>query len=103
MTITNLTKGTTREAVTNEVGSYSITHLIPNNYKVHIEATGFKTYDMASTHVDVDTVTRIDAPLQVGAVTQSVEVTGEVPQLQTEKADVATVFEARTVEALPIY
>jgi len=103
VTVTNLTKGTTGEAVTNEVGSYSVTHLIPDNYKVHIEATGFKAYDVASTRVDVDTVTRVDAPLQVGAVTQSVEVTGEVPQLQTEKADVATVFEARTVEDLPIY
>src|SRR5262249_55657336 len=103
VTVTNLTKGTTGEAVTNEVGSYSVTHLIPDNYKMHIEATGFKAYDVASTRVDVDTVTRVDAPLQVGAVTQSVEVTKEVPQLQTEKADVATVFEARTIEDLPIY
>ena len=103
VTVTNLTKGTTGEAVTNEVGSYSVTHLIPDNYKVHIEATGFKAYDVASARVDVDTVTRVDAQLQVGAVTQSVEVTGEVPQLQTEKADVATVFQARTVEDLPIY
>jgi len=103
VTVTNLTKGTAEEAVTNEVGTYSVTHLIPDNYKVHIEATGFKAYDVASTRVNVDTVTRVDAQLQVGAVTQSVEVTGEVPQLQTEKADVATVFESRTVEDLPIY
>jgi hypothetical protein len=41
--------------------------------------------------------------LQVGAVTQSIEVSGEVPQLQTEKADVATTFDSRTVENLPIY
>lgn len=103
VTVTNLTKGTTGEAVTSEVGSYSFTHLIPDNYKVHIEATGFNAHDVASTRVDVDTVTRVDAQLRVGVVTQSVEVTGEVPQLQTEKADVATVFESRTVEDLPIY
>jgi len=103
VTVTNLTKGTTGEAVTNEVGSYSVTHLIPDNYKIHVEATGFKAYDVASARVDVDTVTRVDAQLQVGAVTQTVEVTGEVPQLQTEKADVATVFQSRTVEDLPIY
>lgn len=103
VTVTNLTKGTTGEAVTSEVGSYSLTHLIPDNYKVHIEATGFNAYDVATTRVDVDTVTRVDAQLRVGVVTQSVEVTGEVPQLQTEKADVATVFESRTVEDLPIY
>src|SRR5690349_15805053 len=103
VTVTNLSKGTTEEAASNEAGSYSVTHLIPDNYKVHIEATGFKAHDITSVRVDVDTSTRVDAQLQVGAVTQTVEVTGEVPQLQTEKADVATVFEARTVEDLPIY
>src|SRR5262249_45933714 len=53
--------------------------------------------------VGVDTAVRVDAQLQVGDVTQSIEVTGEVPQLQTEKADVSTVFQSRTVEDLPIY
>src|SRR5207253_33901 len=103
VTVTNISKGTTEEAATNESGNYSVTHLIPDNYKVHIEAAGFKAYDVASARVDVDTIVRVDAQLQVGAVTQSVEVTGEVPQLQTEKTDVATVFSSRTVEDLPIY
>ncbi|PYT81638.1 MAG: hypothetical protein DMG40_08795 [Acidobacteria bacterium] len=103
VTVTNISKGTTAEAVTNETGTYSITHLIPDNYKVHLEAAGFKAHDVASVRVDVDTVVRVDAQLQVGAVTQTVEVTGEVPQLQTEKTDVATVFSSRTVEDLPIY
>src|SRR5438552_9501268 len=103
VTVTNISRGTTEEAVTNESGGYSVTHLIPDNYKVHIEAPGFKAYDVASARVDVDTVVRVDAQLQVGAVTQSVEVTGEVPQLQTDKSDVATIFESRTVEDLPIY
>src|SRR5438876_194634 len=103
VTVTNISRGTTEEAVTNESGGYSVTHLIPDNYKVHIEAPGFKAYDVASARVDVDTVVRVDAQLQVGAVTQTVEVTGEIPQLQTEKTDVATIFESRTVEDLPTY
>jgi len=103
VTVTNISKGTTEETATNESGNFSVTHLIPDNYKVHIEAAGFKGYDVASARVDVDTVVRVDAQLQVGAVTQTVEVTGEIPQLQTDKTDVATVFETRTVEDLPIY
>src|SRR6266849_6076176 len=103
VTVTNLGKGTTEEVATNESGGYSATHLIPDNYKVRIEAAGFKAYEIASVRVDADTAVRADAQLQVGAVTQSVEVTGEIPQLQTEKTDVATVFETRTVEDLPIY
>src|SRR5262249_27526777 len=53
--------------------------------------------------VGVDTAVRVDAQLQVGDVTQSVEVSGEIPQLQTEKSDVSTTFGAQTVESLPIY
>src|SRR3984893_16121989 len=103
VTVTNLSKGTTEEATTNESGNFNVVHLIPDTYKVHIEATGFKSYDVASVLVGVDTVVRLDAQLQVGSVTQSVEVTGEIPQLQTEKSDVSTTFGSQTVEALPIY
>src|SRR5882757_8892908 len=101
--VTNISKGTMEETTTNESGSYSVTHLMPDSYKVHVEAPGFKAYDIASIRVDADTTVRADAALQVGAVTQTVEVTGEIPQLQTDKTDVATVFASRTVEDLPIY
>jgi hypothetical protein len=103
VTVTNLAKGTVEEVTSNESGSFSVTHLIPDKYKVHIEASGFKAYDIASTRVDVDTVVRLVAQLQVGSVTQSVEVTGEVPQLKTDRSDVSTNFSERTVESLPIY
>jgi outer membrane receptor protein involved in Fe transport len=98
-----VTKGTTEEATTNESGGYSVTHLIPDTYKVHIEAAGFKAYEVASARVDVDSTVRVDAQLQVGSVTQSVEVTGEIPQLQTEKTDVATIFSTQQVESVPIF
>jgi outer membrane receptor protein involved in Fe transport len=101
--VTNVTKGTIEEATTNENGGYSVTHLIPDTYKVHIEAAGFKTYEVASARVDVDSTVRVDAQLQVGSVTQSVEVTGEIPQLQTEKTDVATIFSTQQVESVPIF
>ena len=89
--------------MSNENGGFSVTHLIPDNYRIRIEAPGFKAYDITSVRVDADTTVRADAVLQVGAVTQTVEVTGEIPQLQTDKTDVATVFSSRTVEDLPIY
>src|SRR5258708_39660844 len=56
VTVTNISKGTTAEATTNESGNYSVTHLIPDSYKIHVEAAGFKAYDVASARVDVDTV-----------------------------------------------
>src|SRR6202171_3621258 len=83
--VTNLTKGTTEEVTTNESGNFTVTHLIPDNYKIRVEAPGFKSYEITSVRVDVDTTVHADAQLQVGSVTQSVEVTSEIPQLQTEK------------------
>jgi len=102
VTVTSTTKGTSDQTTTNESGNYSVLHLIPDTYKVHIEATGFKAYDVASVLVQVDASSRVDAQMQVGAVTQTVEVTGEVPQLKTDRADVALDFNEKYVNELPI-
>src|ERR1700758_3299970 len=83
VTVTSLTKNSVDETTTNDSGFYTVTHLIPDAYKVRIEAAGFKAFDLASIQVSADTAVHGDAQLQVGAVTQSVEVTGEVPQLKT--------------------
>ena len=102
VTVTSLSKNTSFETASNESGNYSVTHLIPDSYRVHIEATGFKAYDVASVAVSADTSVNVDASLQVGAVTQTVEVTGEIPQLQTDRADVDVQFSQKYVEDLPI-
>src|SRR5260370_2313692 len=100
--VTNLTKGTTDEATTNENGNYTVTHLITDNYKIRVEAAGFKSFDITSVRVDLDTLVHADAQLEVGAVTQWVEVTGEITQLQTDSTDVATIFSDQQIESIPI-
>jgi hypothetical protein len=102
VTVTSLTKGTSQETTTNESGNYTVTHLIPDTYRIKIESPGFKLYDIPSVQVSADTAARVDAQLQVGAVTQTVEVTGEVPQLKTDRSDVAIEFNEKYVSELPI-
>src|ERR1043166_2459975 len=102
ITVTSVTKNTTFEAISNESGIYSVTHLIPDTYKVHVEAAGFKAYDVASVAVSADSSVNVDATLQVGEVTQTVEVTGEIPQLKTGRADVDIQFSQKYVEDLPV-
>jgi len=102
VTVTSVTKNTSDETTTNESGNFSVIHLIPDTYRVKIEAPGFKANDIASVLVQVDTAARVDAQLQVGAVTQTVEVTGEVPQLKTDRADVSLDFNSDYVEKLPL-
>lgn len=103
VTVTSLAKGTVEETTTNESGYFTVLHLIPDEYRVRTEAPGFQANSVASVLVQVDTVARVDSQLQVGAVTQTVEVTSEVPQLQTEKSDVSTTFQSIAIESLPIY
>jgi hypothetical protein len=102
VTVTSVTKNTSEQTTTNESGNYSVIHLIPDTYKVKVEATGFKAYELPSVLVQVDTTSRVDAQLQVGAVTQTVEVTGEVPQLKTDRADVSIDFNSDEVQQLPL-
>ncbi len=102
VTVTSVSKGTAFETTTNDSGNYNVTHLIPDTYRVKVEGAGFKTYDVPSIQVSADAAARVDAQLQVGEVTQTVEVTGEVPQLKTDRADVSIEFNDRYVENLPI-
>ena len=102
VTVTSTTKGTADETTTNESGNYSVTHLIPDTYLVRVESSSFKAFEAKDVVVSADTSTRVDAQLQLGAVTQTVEVSGEVPQIKTDRADVAISFNERYVEDLPI-
>src|ERR1700729_1925515 len=72
VTVTSLSKSTVFETATNESGNFSVTHLIPDSYRVHVEATGFKAYDVASVAVNADSSVNVDASLQIGEVTQTV-------------------------------
>jgi hypothetical protein len=100
--VTSVTKNTSEETATNESGNYSVTHLIPDTYKVHVEAQGFKATDVATVALSADSAANVNVQLQVGAVTQTVEVTGEIPQLQTDRADVAVEFSQKYVQDLPV-
>ena len=102
ITVTSATKGTSDETTSNESGNYSVTHLIPDTYAVRVESASFKAFEAKEVVVSADTSTRVDAQLQLGAVTQTVEVSGEVPQIKTDRADVAISFNEKYVEDLPI-
>ena len=102
ITVTNVRKGTTDTATTNDSGNFSVTHLIPDTYNVQVEAQGFKTVQQKDIQVSADAAARVDSQFQLGSTTETVEVTSEAPQLKTDRADVATTFNERYVENLPV-
>jgi hypothetical protein len=102
VTVTSATKNTSDEAITNESGNYTVTHLIPDTYNISVEAQGFKTAQFKNVVVSADLGTKVDAALEVGAISQTVEVSGEVPQLMTDRADVGVEFNQQYVQDLPV-
>ncbi len=102
VTVTDQRKGTKEETTTNDSGNYSVTHLIPDTYTVHVEGPGFKSLELKDIIVNADAGTDVNGQFQVGSTSEQVEVTAEAQQLKTDRADVAIEFNSRYVEDLPI-
>ena len=103
VTATSQTKNTSVEATSNESGNYSVTHLIPDTYTVRVEGQGFKNLQFKDVLVSADTGVRVDGQFQVGGSSETVEVTSEVPQLKTDRADVSIEFSGKQLAELPIF
>jgi hypothetical protein len=101
--ITDVNKGVNFETRSNESGNYQQTHLIVGTYRVRVEKEGFQAYVQENVQVNVDAATAVNAVMQLGAVTQTVEVTAAVPLLKTERTDVSTTFTEQQVKELPIF
>ena len=103
VTITSVDKGVSVTTTSNESGNYEQQHLIAGTYDVKVEAPGFQASVQKAVQVNVDAAVQVNATLQLGQVTQTVEVTAAVPMLKTERTDVATQFSEKQVEDLPVF
>jgi hypothetical protein len=77
-------------------------NLLPGTYRIDVEKPGFKRVARPDVVVEVGQSVRIDLTLQVGEVTQTVEVTGETPQLQADTSSLGQVVEERKANELPL-
>lgn len=102
VTVTNRSTGLTRQATTDTVGYYSIPNLLEGTYDLTVGASGFRPYTQKGVDVSINAVTRIDASLQVGALTEEVTVEGTSALLQTTKSDVSVSLDTRAMENLPL-
>lgn len=101
VTIIDQSKQTRFETTTNESGNYTVGHLIPDTYAVEIEASGFRKNSFKDIAVQVDNAARVDATLELGNVSETVEVTAAAPTLQSDRADVQTTFSSKQLIDLP--
>jgi len=99
---TNKDTNEVSNATTDNSGSYTIPLLRPGLYKVTVTATGFKQFVREEVPLQIGQAAGIDATLQLGDMTQTVEVTGEAALLETESANRVGLIDSRSVAELPL-
>jgi hypothetical protein len=102
MTLTNPATNAVREVQTNESGLYSFPALSPSVYILKAEKTGFRAIERKNIEVLVGSVNRIDLALEVGDLSNVVDIAGGAPVLQSETASIGTVIENRSIVELPL-
>jgi hypothetical protein len=102
VTIRNADRDTTNETSTNESGNYAQRYLIVGKYQVRVEAAGFQAAVENGVPVSVDSEAKVDIKLQIGELSQTVEVTSEAAMLKTERSDVATTYSQKQVAEIPV-
>jgi len=101
VSLTNQATRETRSAQSNSVGQYAFTFLLPGTYSVRVESPGFKAFTSVVT-VSAGDRARVDASLQVGQTSESVEVNAQTPLLQADNATVSTTLTVQPVQDLPL-
>jgi len=102
VTLTNLGTSDRRTMQSDASGNYQFVNLVPGQYKVEVEKSGFRRFAREPITVEVQSAVRIDVPMLVGDVNQVVEVTAQTPLLQTENASLGEVVESRKVLEMPL-
>jgi Carboxypeptidase regulatory-like domain len=100
--LTNLGTNEKRTETTNADGLYSFLNLPPGQYSIEIQKAGFNRVLRSPITVQTETTTTINLALQVGNVSQTVEVTAQTPLLQTETSSLGQVVDQRKTNELPL-
>ena len=102
VTISNINTGVTQEAETNASGAYNFPIVTAGQYELVCEFEGFKTYSQSGIVLETGSVRGIDIEMEVGAVTETIEVDAAAPLLETESSTVGQFIERDTVFNMPL-
>lgn len=89
-------------ASTDASGRYLLPNLPVGAYRLEVTAPGFKTYAQTGIDLQVGNNVAINVTLQVGAVSENVEVTARASMVQTEENSVSQVIDEKRITELPL-
>jgi hypothetical protein len=102
ITLTNTATNAARTTESNSTGSYTFPALQPGIYLLKAEKPGFKTFTRPNVEVQVQLSARITIDMQVGSLSETVEVTANAALLQSENSTVGTVIDNKRIVELPL-
>jgi hypothetical protein len=101
VTAQNVATNATRIQNSNEAGAFTFAAMPPGDYVVKAELQGFKTAQN-KVELHVEQTVRVSFSLEVGGITETTEVRGTSPLIQTENATIGTVIDNRRIVELPL-
>jgi len=102
VTATDVQRGVPYSTQTNTAGVYDLPRLPVSTYDVNVEMTGFQTVVQKGIVLELNQTARVDFKLQLGLVTQTVEVTAAPPLLSTDTIQVGTIINSKINQDLPL-
>ncbi len=102
LTIRNNAQSLQRDTTSNSAGEYTFTSLPPGTYTLTTEKQGFSTYEQSNLRLLVDSPLTDNVTLQIGSVTQQVDVSGQATTINTTDASIGNAFSEHQIQELPL-
>jgi hypothetical protein len=102
VTAVNTATGFRRPTISNELGQYSLPGLTPGVYDLIVEFQGFRRFLQSGLRLQVDQNALINVILEVGEVTETVEIRGQAPLIESQTAAIGAVIDTQKILALPL-
>ena len=100
--VVNTDTGFRRETRANDLGQYNVPGLSPGRYEMTVEMSGFKKSERKGLILQVDQNARLDMAMEIGQVTEVVEITGQAPLVESQNATLGAVIDTEKILALPL-
>lgn len=100
--LANSDTGVEATTQTNESGGFNFTLVQPGTYELRCESVGFKTYRQSGLVMETGLTKTVNIQLELGEITETIEVTGSAPLLETENTTVGQFIERTTVAQMPV-
>lgn len=101
-TLRNVDTGDSRKVTTNEEGRYNFSQILPATYSLSVTQGGFRTHVQNGLTLTANQTMEVDVHLTFGAVTESIEVTGAAPILDTQTSNESSTLTSSMMQSLPM-